>query len=70
MVQDMYVMQCMQAERGGGSVGAAIGASGAAAVVTGGAAIPSTLGFSAAGANHLKGVRDRIKKEGVDMNKW
>ena len=53
-----------------GTYGAAIGASAAIAVATGGAAIPSTLGLSAAAANHVKGCNDRMKKEGVDMSKW
>ena len=53
-----------------GAYGAAIGASAAIAVATGGAATPTTIGLSAAATNHVNNSRVRMKKEGVDYSKW
>ena len=53
-----------------GAYGAAIGASAAIAVATGGAATPTTIGLSAAATNHVNNSRVRMKKEGVDLSKW
>ena len=50
--------------------GAAIGVSGAIAVASGGAAIPTTIGLSCAAANHIKNVHKDMKQQGVNMKKW